>query len=76
MNFGDFEERILCWKYRDFEVVTLVMDDIDFNAPVIDRKLGDICSNIFYVSEIFLSVTQAGFQMSVLTQVSDWPVLT
>ena len=27
------------------------MDDIDFNAPVIDRKLGNICSSSFRGSE-------------------------
>ena len=64
MNFGDFgifedfwenfernsEEFYGEW-YRDFEGFALIMDDIDFNAPVIDRKLGNICSSSFRGSE-------------------------
>ena len=42
MNF----EEIRIWEKKKFLCRILAnMDDIDFNAPVIDRKLGNIKAN-------------------------------
>ena len=80
MNFGDFgifedfwenfegnsEEFYGEW-YRDFEGAALIMDDIDFNAPVIDRKLGNICSSSFRWSEFWTGLRRFSSKIDILT---------